>query len=540
MPRFIPNQPVIFESDTQCGLNNDTAAYKMLMQGEDVLKIQIENTPCGGDPDGSICDIDINDPGSYIINTSFEDDAYWDGIGANATINETGGWAILDYQLSDDAVLTKGSLTPPTVASTLGILCKLTYTVRSVNIATTGELVFHFDGTTNSIYVDDNITTGVHEAYVYVSPNFGNFTFGFHDATHGDIITLSDVSVQTIAPCWQAAFDGDTDPLNHNPNSNAWTYSLIGTRGVFTANPNWDVYNSQSFPMATITAAFNDPLVTGDTLLLEYTITGMTAGQIYAKLGNNTGQVVTANGTYSEFITDDVGSDYIEFWTDADFDGTISVVTGKLFGDCHTFDIVDAVTGLDVYTGLIPQYQNDRINFFYQNTEDGAYPLTSGCYQIRFNDCCRGGESYLSETIINYTTGEHECTVMVDGSCDGKALGFDFDGGFTIAQRLKMLKFSASYDNSGTDADESNGKSHKTAAKSIKKYTALFNYCDEPTHDAINAQINCDNLTIDGVEYFAPNQDYEPDYGPRGIRNLAQGEIELRKKQSIIYNRNNI
>ena len=545
MPEFIPNQPITFGAIAQDCLNNDPRAYAMLMQGEEQWKLQIENTSCDG-AEGSVCDIDMNDVGETIVNTQFsEGNTEWATI-QNVNFFPAFGYATMYYDSGTGGYSTIEkaiTITPP--VSTLGVLCKLTYDIVNTFIATTAKFSIAAGGTEIPVFFNGTPTTGLHSKYVFIPSDTSIFAVILDDATDGDFVTLKSITLEVVAPCWQAELDADADPTLLNVYSPAWNYSVLGGKGSFSAQPNWDFYNAQVFPLATLTVAFKTALSVGDSLFLEYTITNMTAGSIYPVLGTTAGAIRNANGTYNEYIVDDVGSSYLEFWTTADFDGTISIVEGYVYAYCHTIDVVDANTLTPVATGYVPDYVNDKIEMVFNpqsipgevGGEPNDFALVDGCYRIKFNDCCTG-ESVISDTVINYTTGTHDCTVLVDATCDGEAFGFDFSANFSIRHRLRTLRFNPNYRNEGEDSQGSDGVKRRPFAQSEKVYSCLFDYCDEPTHDAINAQLLCDTLTFDGVEYFYPIQDYSPDWADRGKLNLAQSQIELQKKQSVIFNRN--
>lgn len=546
MPQHIPNQPIKFEGDSQDCLNNDTTQYTMLMQGCERWHYQLDNTPCGN-PEGTICDVKMNQEGVMLVNSSFNSLTEWDAGTQNANIFPASGYAVLYWDSLNIgyAFLTK-SITMPSVASGLGVLCKIRYTIEFANTAN-GKLYFYGTGSKTPIVIDDAPTAGTFERYILLDTDTNSFGINFEDAVDGDFVRFSQASLQIITPCWQSEFDADSDATNKNPYSPAWTYSKIGTQGFFTAQPDWDIYNTATFPANTLTVAFNDTVYSGDALAIEYTITNLTAGSIFAKIGSVSGITRDTEGTFSEYITASSTEDYIEFYTTSDFDGTISIVSGKIFGKCHSFDILDASDNSVVVENIEAFYTNDKIELninpcsisVISGGEPNDVQLEDGCYRIRFNNCC-DDTSDISDTIINYTQGTHDCTSLVTASCEGRALGFDFTGGYKLQHRLRLLKFAPKYKNSGNDATGSDGVKTKTYGKSDKVYRAVVDYCDEYTHDAINAQLQCDTILVDGVEYFAPVQDYEPDWIGRQSRNLSQAEFELQRKAPVIFNRNNI
>lgn len=550
MPRFIPNQPITFNGYSQPCLNNDSASYKMLAQGCDKWKLQIDNTPCDGE-DGSICDVEMNDVGAYLVNSEFTNASEWTAVDAN--IYPAFGYAVIhvDAGSNNEGILWKYVPFRTGCNNIQSRTYKLSFEI--VNSFIQGSCDFYINADYTST-ADSSVKlysgfpfTGVTEMYVYIPIGWEYITIGL-TGTNGDFVRMNNIKLQEVAECWSMQQDINLSTGAAALSQSAWIYGQSGGTGFFTAVPNWNTWSPVTFPLQTLSVCTLSTLSIGDALELTYTITGRTAGVIYPVLGTTAGISRSSNGTFTEYITDDVGSDHLQFWTSEDFDGTISIVSGKLYANCHTFDVIDAYTGVALAEDIEPNYINDKIELVINpcsipvivGGEPNDVELLDGCYRIRFNDCCTG-ESVTSDTVIYYLKNtEHDCTVLVEAWCDDKALGFDFTADFTLLQRLKYLRFSPVYNNTGNDADDSAGRTHKTFAKSQKKYTALFNYADEATNDAINAQANCDYFQIDGEDWFVPVQDIEPDYGPRGKRNLAQIELEMHKKESIIYNRNNI
>jgi len=549
MPEFIPNQPITFGATDQACLNNDQRAYAMLMQGEEEWKWQAENTPCDGD-EGTVCDIDMNDLGTYQVNSEFTSLTEWDTLN-DVNVFPTFGYAVLfvDAGSFNEAYMNRFIDTKTYCGDAKGKVYKLTWEV--INQYIQGASVFYITADTLGA-CDDSVVlyqgypfSGVQEQYVYIPADYTIFSMGL-TGTDGDFVTMKSVSLQEVAPCWSTAMDVNTaGGCSTAESDKAWEYILWGGTGSFLANPGWDQWNAVVYPYNTLSVELIATVPNTEALLLEYTITGMTAGSIYPVLGGTAGAVRVSDGTYSEYLTAGADTTCLEFWTDADFDGQISIVSGLRYANCHTIDVVDAVTLTPVATGYVPSYVGTKIEMVFNPAsipgESGGVPndftLTDGCYRIQFNDCCTG-ESVISDTVINYTTGEHECTKLVNAYCDGQALGFDFSANFSLQHRLRTLQFNPTYRNEGEDSQGSNGVKRRPFAQSEKVYSCIFDYCDEPTHDAINAQLLCDTLEFDGVEYFYPIKDYAPDWAERGKLNLAQSQIEIQKKQSVIFNRN--
>jgi len=545
MPEFIPNQPITFGATAQDCLNNDQRAYAMLMQGEDEWKLQIQNTSCDG-VEGTVCDVEMNDLGDYLVDSEFTSASEWTLQDAN--VYPAFGYAVLnvDAGASNEAIMWKNVLTTSYCGNATALKTyKLTFDI--VNSFIQGACSFYINAGGGGNYwklYNGFPSIGINEMYVTFPAVFDEIYIGL-TGTDGDFVRMNSIKLQEIASCWTMFGSSDSSAGDLSTSANAWTYGTIGTTGSFTCNPGWDVYIPAVFPTNTLTVCLLSTLAIGDAMTLTYTISNQTAGSIYPVLGTQVGIIRNTNGTFTEIITDDTGVGYLEFWTDEDFDGTITIVEGYVYANCHTIDVVDAITLAPVATGYVPSYVNDKIEMVFNpqsipgevGGEPNDFALTDGCYRIQFNNCCTD-ESVISDTVINYTTGSHDCTVLVDATCDGEAFGFDFSANFSLSHRLRTLRFNPTYRNEGEDSQGSNGVKRRPFAQSEKVYSCIFDYCDEPTHDAINTQLLCDTLTFDGIEYFYPMKDYAPDWADRGKLNLAQSQIELQRKQSVIFNRN--
>jgi len=543
MPEFIPNQPITFGATAQDCLNNDQRAYAMLMQGEDEWKLQIQNTSCG-DPEGSVCDPNMNDVGAVLINSSFDTPGEWTVV-QDATINTSGGFAFLfDNSVGGGESIIEIDLPASSSLPYYGTVCKISLdisTFQSGSFYINGELL---GSSVNWQTFTPNTNLNSYSFIVYRNDYLDKIKVGFV-CNQAYSLYLQNFVVQEIAPCWFPFIDINSLTGVNALSSASWIYSNNFGIGKFTSVPNWNIFNPVTFPTDTLWNKLNDPFADQDYIELTYTLSDVTAGSIYPKLGTTDGVIRNANGTYTEVIISGGVTDVLSWYTTQDFDGSIQIVSAYKYLYCHTIDVVDAITLAPVATGYVPSYVNDKIEMVFNpqsipgeaGGEPNDFALTDGCYRIQFNNCCTD-ESVISDTVINYTTGSHDCTVLVDATCDGQAFGFDFSANFSLSHRLRTLRFNPTYRNEGEDSQGSNGVKRRPFAQSEKVYSCIFDYCDEPTHDAINTQLLCDTLTFDGVEYFYPMKDYAPDWADRGKLNLAQSQIELQRKQSVIFNRN--
>jgi hypothetical protein len=517
----------------------------MLAQGCERIKLQLQNEPCGN-TNGLIPDIDMNDVSPFLLNSTFNLQSEWTEQEAIVAYND--GFVIFrPIPASSNISLITKQL--PNVGETGGVtVCRLRFTISDMYLNPDGVFWINVDDGINPtpairLYASNPIP-GDYDLFCYVPNGYTNLSVGFAAPT-GSTLFMTRISLQPIAVSWSVAIDANGLAEALTQSNPSFTYDNLGGSGRFIANPNWAAWAPLSDPYTSLIGFFDSSVADTQIVEVKYTITNMTNGFIYPELGTNQGITRSINGVYTDFIASGGISDRIIFWTTQDFDGTISNISVKIFGYCHTFDVLDATDDSIVAGGIRPRYVNDKINFninpcsilVITGGEPNDIQLTDGCYKIRFNNCC-DEESYTSDTVINYTRGEHDCTVLVDASCDDKAFGFDFSNGFSLSQRLRVLRFNPTYKNEGEDSQGSDGVKRRPFARSEKVYSCIFDYCDEATHDAINTQLLCDTLTFDGVEYFCPIKDYQPEWADRGRLNLAQSQIELQKKQSVIYNRN--
>ncbi len=552
MAEFIPNQPIsIGTGSVQPCLNNDTRAYAMLMQGEEEWKHQVLNSPCDG-VDGSVCDPDMKVQGRYLVTSGFTDPTEW--TTQDATINTIAGFANLFVQPAlNQAYINRTISTDTYYGTSIGRVCKCSFYVNGiVSSANTVVTVASSAGAMGNVlhYSGVPVAGTTVEFYCYI-PGDNSIIELDLIGDEGDAINIGSFNLQLITPCWKTAVD--TNGLTIDPvpfgvslaSSSAWTYDFDGIIGTFTSVPNWNTWTALSFPYNTLAVELITPFTPGETVELTYTLTNVTAGSIYPYLGIDAGISRSTNGTFTESITDNAGIGHLAFFTTQDFSGSLRVVSIRRTANCHTYDILNASDNSEYITNILPGFTTTHAEMVINpsaivgDLDDvpGTYALPDGCYKIRFNDCC-SGESTISDTVINYTTGTHDCTVLIDAVCEDKALGFDFSLNFSLTHRVRVVYFNPIFRNDGEDYTGSDGMNRKIFARSEKFYTALFDYCDGDTHSAINAQLLSDTLTFDGIEFFCRTKDYQPDWAERGKLNLSQSQIELQKQNPVIFNRN--
>lgn len=135
------------------------------------------------------------------------------------------------------------------------------------------------------------------------------------------------------------------------------------------------------------------------------------------------------------------------------------------------------------------------------------------------------------------------CTKLVEGYCDGEALGFHFDdaGGnnqFKLSLRTKCELLHPTYDQEQEDYDFSNGVTSLSFGQNKKFQALTFFPMPEYKHDVISLEKICDTFQIDTVDYFVKKGDYNPEWDRNTNTDLAPSRIEVKKKDQTLYNTN--
>ena len=151
---------------------------------------------------------------------------------------------------------------------------------------------------------------------------------------------------------------------------------------------------------------------------------------------------------------------------------------------------------------------------------------------------------YLSNCFSMVTT--HDCAKLVEGwenAPDDNGvyrLGFLFPDttgtAFRLSQRLRQIKFNPTYPTEGEDYQYSDGSRKNTFMQREKYNDCLYDYMDETALDALTAEAMCEQFQIDGVDYFAKQEDFKPEWNKDGSQRLAQMRMLIRKKISTIFN----
>lgn len=136
---------------------------------------------------------------------------------------------------------------------------------------------------------------------------------------------------------------------------------------------------------------------------------------------------------------------------------------------------------------------------------------------------------------------DFSCTKLIEGYCTDDAFRFvfyDSSGNlvFKLQQRLRCELLHSKYPQDQSDYIFSTGNTAITNAMS-EPYRTL-NIFPMPTykHDCMALQKICDNLVIDGVDYFARKGDYTPEWNTNTNADIAPARFDVKKKTHTFFN----
>jgi len=493
--------------------------YNPLVRNADRIYFQCKQVACGAN---EICDLTALG-GDLISNGSF--------TGSGASWNLTGGCTYGTNNAAFTAAANTAAWQSLSAALT-GEMYKVTFTITaSAGILTVslGNLDFSPVGCTAVGKEHVYTTAGTYTIYLRWCTSANCILFESNNAFVG---TLDTVSVNRIGLCT----DYNNDSLTFPTYLYGWFFN--GT-DLFQVAGSTDPFAISPAPLAATTY-----------YKVTITITAMTAGTLTVTVGDDT-EIISANGVYNLYMYSGATTTFsltptITF--DGYVGGDLSVIE---LSRSHTIKLINdaglAVTqNYDSTTSQDPIIYNDEwitwsvafdsvLNVLGIDT-----PLPIGCYRIVITDACTStAHTQLNQFRYGFASTYWPNTKLLTATCDGEAFGFEFTtSGFKLQQRLRMTWFAPKYAVKGEDYFYSTGEFKKLYAERQKLRTALFDYVDENTHDCISLQLNCDDVTIDGVEYFVPTKDYTPEWESNGRRNLAQSRIELQYKTDVLFNKN--
>ena len=522
---FIPNQPFLFEQalpDQPC-LNNDPNVYTQMVTADDTICVQEILTPCTEDV---LCDPNMYELGADLLTGSWDDFGGWTSADVNHVEYDGASYSINEFTILD--------ITPTVV----GCAYKISFEITSITGAcATNGVTFAINGAAASGLPILN-ATGTYEAYFINNQNPSQIVFIFTGfvPTVGDTIAITINSFQQATnDCWVVEIVNSYIPTF------SYSYDATTGQGKFcSVTEEGDLVNTSAYA--------NDLNYHRVTL----TITDSTAGGLEVILGGVYLGTTTGNGEFTFYgIPTDFSLELILRKVDS-FDGCVSLVDIDDFGFFNTLDPGDSICQLTVVNTAQTQESSviafelwdDRIIWCFNTSilQGELSPIEMDCndtYQLKILYACDFEVIYVSTTAFRWNNLGWDCTFIMSAYSDGYAFGFYFGSVtaplFYLTQRLRILQFAPKYPAVGEEYLYSNGSFSRSFAQSGKVRQAWFDYVDETCHDVIRLQVLSDVLTLDSDVYFAPINDYEPEWDEHRY-NLAQSRIDLVKEETL-FNR---
>jgi len=164
--------------------------------------------------------------------------------------------------------------------------------------------------------------------------------------------------------------------------------------------------------------------------------------------------------------------------------------------------------------------------------------LPEGCYYITWKECDGLGGFTDRQSNVFSVKSTLYATKLVVASCDCYGFGFDWSA-FVLSWRVPFAKFNPEYEIVTEDylnADQTNIKHYAERGKFWSIRTGVMS---EPEHDCLSLQILCDELLIDGVEYYFKDKNYDlTDWDRDGQTLTSCAEFKLHKQNDQVVNNN--
>ncbi len=498
---LIPNQQFIFDHVDDACNPGDRLKYCQLVADNDYVGVQFKQTPCGIESHTevqSLCNPDLNIiVGSEIITNG--------GFTGSAT-----GWTLNNVTYGTNNVIFSNvpvaDLHQSSASFIAGKTFQVTYTITSISTGGVRASVNGVGGATIS-------ATGTYTELIVA----GSIGTVFKIAGKNTDAVIDSVSVK------EASY-------------NCWT----------TSNDNINVFDGSACHLvgASSVLAQTGTLTNAILYQIKITIANRTQGDVTIDVGGTPSDPITSNGEQVIYL-EAIGAD-INITMSSDFDGCILSVFAYPLEENFGFFLYDLNDNL-IADLLAPPNFGDHFfidNYFFLgitlqggtifDTNGDLVPY--GCYKLKIFDPCNS--TYYESNCLSWQQSQ-DCTTLLKGTCDSDFdLGFCFQQNADVHVRLRVLQFNPLYQQEEEDYLYSDGTRAITYSQSEKYKTFLFDYVDEVTHDTINAIINCDHVTFDGVEYYIKKGQYSPDWNKDGRQKLAQSRIEGKIKDRTIFNKN--
>lgn len=481
--KFIPNQPISFDNATDSCNDDFGKCYCVKVAYGDKIQLQFKQEPTG---DNLICDGNFE-----VANTELFTNGEFVG---NAT-----GWTLSSLAYGSNKI-TQSSGTTGYALQTFGSLDPLV--IYRIRFTVSGYTAGNVKGQLGT-YISPVIATadGDYELFAtYVSGGY-------------------DVGVYT-----DSSFRGSIDNLR---------LDIVGVNnGCWTSNQGWSRVDDGAKHLSGIDVLtlVTPPLTYGSYYQVKVSVKDMSSGQLSVAMGAVV-EIITVSGDYIFYMIA-APDENIVFLPTTDFNGTLYGV--EVYELYQNFD----VQILDDHSVSVWSFSPVITNEFITvgDTTD-TIVLPYGKYEIQVIDPATS-EVFTSNCIDHKSS--FDCSKMVVANCCDNAFGFEFkNSGFTLAQRISLIKFNPRYPVKQNQVVSSAGNNSRPYAERDKIIQLKTDYIDEITHDALSTQFICDTLLIDDIEYFWFDNEYKPTWSNNGRLNVSMLQTELKKKEeAIIYKAN--
>ena len=532
---IIPNQPISFDSvlSEDCLEFNDTYCYKAKV-GEQAF-VQVRQTPCG--------DNLVEDGNFHAPYTPWVADAGWEFA------PESTGSAFEDGKFCH-VPGTTDDLTQAITGAVFGVgqYYRITLTVSGMS---EGSILLYLTGvlfgetiTENGTYsFDGSASGGTNELIIRADADFDGCVsyvsmYKMLAPTDIQIKLYKDGSLALTQPTFTYLFTKDFITIY-------WTWPVI-TQGCYTlriTDPCDDVYGANVVPDPNFAVpggwthsnevgddiTMQNVTIASGAISLTVDIATRIIKEIYSKtingLSNGNYRLTFKTGLVNPNLKHGGGNVLTFFLGATNYAVGIPVLSAN-----STYSFNMPITGL---TGTA-----DPVKVIMNRVNEGF--CTGGetieILELKYEPIT--GYSYESNCI--YISGHQRTTHLIDATCETgtEALGFYWDGTFTLRQRLEFTRYAPSYPTDGSSYIFSSGRKQITAAQREKFYDVLVEDVTDVEHSALSTQIISKTMTVDGVEYMVDPADYKPEWDKKKAYPLAEIRLLMMKQGTVIFNKN--
>lgn len=495
---FIDNQPWIFQDRNEYQTcQKDEPVCNLIADGDEVF-FQFKNDPCGA---SLLCDTDFSGEGGDVIsNGAFESSgAGWTFAGPEWAYN-AGGY--MD-------VVTVG--TQPLLSQSISggindgncyivrytILNYVSGSITPILAGTSGTPV-SADGTYSEVF-----TAGIVDELLSFSPDVNSE------------MSITDIQLYDMGACWCP----DNGNLYHPPTGTNMMCHIPGAETVLT--------QVNTIP----------PIVNGKYYKIQITISGSTAGTVHYIVGAAAVSTdFSGNGSFTDYVFAD-GDDNFAIVFSSDFDGCVTDILVYEMTTDIDFGVVQlnesAVQELSAYLTFVD-------NYVFVNFDTSAFSFDHGCYRLVVGDPC-SMEFYYSNC-FNWQASfpDTRQVIAIDRVSTDPSSRYSFgfywlSTNFYLVQRVGLNFRRPSKETKFSDDRFSTGSRFKSYAEQSKKWELAIEHLDETKHDCMALQWQCKSVSIDGVEYFTQDEEYNPLWDDNNYLPYADVKINVTRKQDVIF-----